>query len=780
MIGYLTVKPEIDTNPRLIRRYLTVLAVMLCFGGINYLFPQMTNAPMRLFLLNDPGQTWALAELVRDEGRPWRDITQHPVPFYNLEPVVRWFRVEFPPSMDPAKRDYVVELSHPFYCQVEFSLVEGGPQHKVLKSELSGQMLSIFDRSYPSFYHVFRFTAPPEGGNVYLRTLTLDNPNQGHIRFTLASDYERFVKIRSFVLGIFVGGCLSLVIYNLFVYLSLRHRPHLYYVIYQLSALVALCIYTGPLTAIWPQGIGPNIPYRLLMAAAILAVFMFVCFANALLLSVGSQTRREAMALNIGYVLIATEALIIPFMAPTVLFFGFIAILALWVPVMTVIHAKKIRHDRIYYMFLGIAVLITGIVGPTLANVGLLPFTALVSQMYYISALIEGILVSMALAHQIRALQWERHAILDAISSDQSRGQGDHAIDQLIGSSLRVTQRVAEHELSVMFVDTANFSRLAATAPNAQVLRDLSRQIRAIHTAVEAHHGVVDRSLGDGVLAVFGYENKRGLPLNARDAFDAAVAIQTAAVEGANDHHSEDRLVFPLRIGINTAPVLVGNLGGRGRIDFTMIGEGVNFARRLEASASPFNIVLSEATMSALHASAVAPRGFGDMRLKVKHRDDFIKAFEFNPFSDRAELLARAKSACMARLGMKREEQRLVVSGDPEGWLMSEIGRLDIVDFSRHGLCVAANMLLGQKATFLCSFETRHQSVAARLDELLATEFMVEVRWSRSGTQGYVSGLRFVGLNDALTDFIFESMCTAHGLTQLRGELPEADEPPAA
>ncbi|MCX6110679.1 MAG: adenylate/guanylate cyclase domain-containing protein, partial [Proteobacteria bacterium] len=616
--------------------------------------------------------------------------------------------------------------------------------------------------------------------SVYLRTLTVDNTNQGHIRNTLASDGVNFVKMSALFLGLFVGGCLALVIYNLFVYLSLRHRPHLYYVIYQLSALVALCIYTGPLTAIWPQDISPKLPYRLLMAAAMLAVFMFVRFANGLLISVGGQTRREAVALNVGYAMIAAEVLLIPFIAPTLLFCGFIAILALWVPVMVVLHAKKIRHDRIYYMVLGIAILITGIVGPTLANVGLLPFTALMSQLYYISALIEGILVSMALAHQIRALQWERHAILDAISSDQSRGHGDQAIHQLIGSSLRVTQRVAQQELSVMFVDTANFSRLAATAPNAQVLRDLSRQIGAIHTAVEAHHGVVDRSLGDGVLAVFGYENKRALPLHARDAFDAAVAIQAAAVDAANDHHSEDRLVFPLRIGINTAPVLVGNLGGRGRIDFTMIGEGVNFARRLEASASPFNIVLSEATMLALRDSGLAPDRFGDMQLKVKHREDFIKAFEFNPFSDRLDLLARAKSACMARLGMKREEQRLVVTGEPAGWLMSEVGRLTIVDFSRHGLCVAANMLLGQKATFLCSFETKNQSVAARLDELLANEFMVEVRWSRGGAQGYVSGLRFVGMNDALTNLIFESMCTALGLTQLSGDLPEAEEPPAA
>ena len=57
---------------------------------------------------------------------------------------------------------------------------------------------------------------------------------------------------------------------------------------------------------------------------------------------------------------------------------------------------------------------------------------------------------------------------------------------------------------------------------------------------------------------------------------------------------------FPLRIGMNTANVVIGNLGGEKRTDYTMIGEGVNYASRLESACNSFKISLSETTHALL------------------------------------------------------------------------------------------------------------------------------------------------------------------------------------
>ena len=137
-------------------------------------------------------------------------------------------------------------------------------------------------------------------------------------------------------------------------------------------------------------------------------------------------------------------------------------------------------------------------------------------------------------------------------------------------------------ECSVLFSDIRNFTGLSESLPPTQLIELLNRYMSAMVEVVIAHGGIVNKFGGDSLLAVF------GTPLNPIE-FHAAAAIRSglemhAALDRFNDIQ---RLIAAIElhigIGIATGPVIAGNVGGQGRIEYTVIGDTVNLAARLQS-----------------------------------------------------------------------------------------------------------------------------------------------------------------------------------------------------
>lgn len=138
------------------------------------------------------------------------------------------------------------------------------------------------------------------------------------------------------------------------------------------------------------------------------------------------------------------------------------------------------------------------------------------------------------------------------------------------------------HEATVMFVDLVGFTSLAETMSPAEAM-DL---LRGFHATVErivfAHDGMVDKFMGDGVMACFGVPEPH--PAAAADALRAAfdlLAALTAPMPAAAPAAANRRLA--VGIGIHRGAVLMGDLGGATQLQFTVVGDAVNVASRLEA-----------------------------------------------------------------------------------------------------------------------------------------------------------------------------------------------------
>jgi adenylate cyclase len=137
-----------------------------------------------------------------------------------------------------------------------------------------------------------------------------------------------------------------------------------------------------------------------------------------------------------------------------------------------------------------------------------------------------------------------------------------------------------ERTVTVMFTDVVGYSRLASGMAPVQAAGFINAHFGLIGACIEAEQGIIDKFIGDSVMAFWGAPDEQ--PDHAACACRAARAI-TAAVRADNEHR-QNRGEPPIlvRIGIHSGPVLVGNIGSPGRINFTLVGDVVNAAERIE------------------------------------------------------------------------------------------------------------------------------------------------------------------------------------------------------
>jgi class 3 adenylate cyclase len=164
------------------------------------------------------------------------------------------------------------------------------------------------------------------------------------------------------------------------------------------------------------------------------------------------------------------------------------------------------------------------------------------------------------------------------------------------GDSLAAGEDV---EITALFLDVREFTGFAEQRPARQVVAALNRLFAIAVPILHAHGGHVDKFIGDGLLAVF------GVPHRHADHADRALA---AALDIAATVDTRPADELRVGIGLNSGTVVVGNLGGAGRFDFTVIGDTVNVAARVEAATRTTGdtILLSEYTHRLLRPDARA------------------------------------------------------------------------------------------------------------------------------------------------------------------------------
>jgi adenylate cyclase len=187
-------------------------------------------------------------------------------------------------------------------------------------------------------------------------------------------------------------------------------------------------------------------------------------------------------------------------------------------------------------------------------------------------------------------------------------------------------------EVTILFSDIAGYSGLAESLTPAALVGDLNRYFARMTAIVQRHGGFVDKFIGDGVLAVF------GAPLAAGSHASAAVqaALDMTAALATDSTLTLNGQPIRIRVGLHTDRVIVGNIGAPDRFNYTVVGDGVNLASRLEGVGKLYHvaIVASDATRRA--AGDAYP--FRELdQVRVVGRDQPVTLFEPLPAGTRID-----------------------------------------------------------------------------------------------------------------------------------------------
>jgi class 3 adenylate cyclase/tetratricopeptide (TPR) repeat protein len=232
--------------------------------------------------------------------------------------------------------------------------------------------------------------------------------------------------------------------------------------------------------------------------------------------------------------------------------------------------------------------------------------------------------------------------------------------------------RGERREISILFVDVVNFTQLSLSLDAEAIFNLINGLLGRMVECIHRYDGMVDKFVGDGLMAVFGapvaHENDPELAVR------AALDMQRAAAEFEPVARAQVGAPLQIRIGINSGPAVAGVIGTEQQAAYTVIGETVNLAARLQAAARPGGILVSSRVYQ-------QTRALFDFQTSgtthIKGFDQPILVFEVS--SDRAEPLPTRGIAGVSTALLGRDDEMEQLHQMLSAFLSDRRGRLVLI-----------------------------------------------------------------------------------------------------
>jgi len=254
-------------------------------------------------------------------------------------------------------------------------------------------------------------------------------------------------------------------------------------------------------------------------------------------------------------------------------------------------------------------------------------------------ALAGGVIMLGALAFYVRRLraQIERHRIaltrsVERLEHMEQSFQRFAPLDIVEQYAQGATTSEPNHRrVTIMFADLKGFTPLSERIEPAAMVEMLNGYFRAMNGALVAHHGHLSRLMGDGLMALFGALEHN--PWQTADAVKAALAMRAALAAYNRTLEGRGLATLEFGVGIHTGDVVAGVMGSDRFMEFTVIGDPVNIAARVEAltRVHQVDILVTEDVMKTLDPRFVA-RAMPPM--PVKGKSEPIVTFAIEAFDE--------------------------------------------------------------------------------------------------------------------------------------------------
>ena len=219
------------------------------------------------------------------------------------------------------------------------------------------------------------------------------------------------------------------------------------------------------------------------------------------------------------------------------------------------------------------------------------------------------------MARSLREKEMIKHAFTRYVARE--------VVEEILKDPEHLVLTGERREATVLFCDIRGFTPLSERMSPEDVVLLLNEFYTLMIETVFKHDGTLDKFLGDAVMAVFGAPISH--PDHAVRAVRTAIAMQ-AGIAALNDARMRDgKERIQVGIGVSVGEVVAGTVGSGERMEYTVIGDSVNLASRLESSAKPGRILISERTYDKVrNLVEVVPLG----PIKVKGKEEQVEVFE--------------------------------------------------------------------------------------------------------------------------------------------------------
>jgi class 3 adenylate cyclase len=227
-------------------------------------------------------------------------------------------------------------------------------------------------------------------------------------------------------------------------------------------------------------------------------------------------------------------------------------------------------------------------------------------------------MMAVAFARNWHVTWWEWHLLMLAAFGFVAYGAHRAGRDERYSALYLEETARGKREVSVLFADLQGFTSFSDSHDPREVSAMLNAYFEvAIPPVVREHGGDIDRVMGDAIMATF---NTRGdQPDHAERAARAALAIRDATETLAAGREGWPRF----RVGVNTGEAMVGVVGGEGGRTYTVIGDTVNVAARLEGQAPVGGVAIGAETLRRLRGAEAEPLG----HVSVKGKPEGVEAY---------------------------------------------------------------------------------------------------------------------------------------------------------
>ena len=467
---------------------------------------------------------------------------------------------------------------------------------------------------------------------------------------------------RNLLHGVFMGSVLLLVAFSLFLAVVRRKMLYAWFAVYLAAELLLSLVYFWGGGGMWiPAEIRPWLVNRLIVAGAVAMFWASLQFASHLL-DLATHMPRTFVWLRraawFGYPVVALATLVVPYGIAVVL--SVLALVPVLVPVWSSI--ARARRDRVALLYaMSWLVLILAVASVYLRVIGILPARFPTAYFLYTGFFLQFSVFCAAMARRVGAIERERRQALEAelaayqrnaaLSRSFERFVPKAFLDRLERTSITDVElgHAVERRMTVLFSDIRSFTTLVEHMTPEENFAFINEYLSYMEPAIHQHLGFIDKYIGDVVMALF--DDEDGDSGGALQAVQAAIGMHEA-LDRYNALRAErgDEPVL-IGIGLHTGSLMLGTIGGRHRLNASVIGDAVNLASRVEGLTKRYGaaVVLTRQVSDCIPATAgLRVRSLDKVRVRGKSEPvEILQLLDCEP-PDMVEQLLAALPAFQA------------------------------------------------------------------------------------------------------------------------------------